>query len=575
MDGHIKAWRTGAIALAASLLLTWGSGAWADPPTRTVRLGYTTGEVSFLAGGANDWVQASPNRPLWMGDRVWTAAGARAELKTGNAALRLAPETSLSIVAFDDQAAQYEVNQGTVRLRVRSLDRDEAIEIDTPNLAFSIRSAGDYRIDVDSDTTTVAVYRGDGEALGMRNAYAIGAGTRVRFGGTDLGDYQPVPLARADAFDSWVVERTRFEERSTSVRYVAPEVIGYEDLDAYGTWRAVPDYGNVWVPTRVVGDWAPYRYGRWAWVDPWGWTWIDDAPWGFAPFHYGRWAFVESRWCWVPGPRTVRPVYAPALVAFVGGADLGVSFAAGGGGGVAWFPLAPGEVYRPAYTASRDYFTRVNVTNTTINVTQVTNVYNNPRTEIRHVNVERPNAVTAVPTQAFVEARPVQRAVVRVDPQVVQRAPVVAAPTQVVPQRASFLGTTAAAQARPAPTVTERPVIAKRPPPPAPAPIEQREQLVKREGKPLDQAELQKLASPGNAARANVRVAQPTAPPKPLPATAPEATDKERAPQNARVRNAGQGPCSAERTGPGERASWPGGRDARGSSGAVRTACRG
>ena len=230
----------------------------------------------------------------------------------------------------------------------------------------------------------------------------------------------------------------------------------------------------------------------------------------------------------------MRPVYAPALVAFVGGADLGVSFAAGGGG-VAWFPLAPGEVHRPAYTTSRDYFTRVNVTNTTINVTQVTNVYNNPRTEIRHVNVERPNAVTAVPTQTFVEARPVQRAVVRVDPQVVQRAPVVAAPTQAVPQRASFLGTTATARARPAPTVTERPVIAKRPPPPAPAPIEQREQLVKREGKPLDQAELQKLAPSGNAARANVRVAQPTAPPKPLPATAPEATDKERAPQNVRV----------------------------------------
>ena len=193
-----------------------------------------------------------PNRPLWMGDRVWTAAGARAELKTGNAALRLAPETSLSIVAFDDQAAQYEVNQGTVRLRVRSLDRDEAIEDRTPNLAFSIRTAGDYRVDVDSSTTTVAVYRGDGEALGTRNAYAIGAGTRVRFGGTDLGDYQPVPLARTDAFDSWVVERTRFEERSTSVRYVAPEVIGYEDLDAYGTWRAVPDYGNVWIPTRVA-----------------------------------------------------------------------------------------------------------------------------------------------------------------------------------------------------------------------------------------------------------------------------------------------------------------------------------
>ena len=229
----------------------------------------------------------------------------------------------------------------------------------------------------------------------------------------------------------------------------------------------------------------------------------------------------------------MRPVYAPALVAFVGTPDLGVSLAAGGS--VAWFPLGPGEVYRPAYAASRDYFTRVNVTNTTISVTHVTNVYNNPRTEIRHVNVERPNAVTAVPTQAFVEARSVQRATVRIDPQVVQRAPVVAAPTQVVPQRASIVATTAPAQARPAPTVVQRAVIAKWSPPPIPPPIEQREQLVKREGKPLDQAELQKLAPAGNAARANVRVAQPSAPPKPLPALAPSAADKERAPQNAQA----------------------------------------
>ena len=66
----------------------------------------------------------------------------------------------------------------------------------------------------------------------------------------------------------------------------------------------------------VAAGWAPYRYGRWAWVSPWGWTWIDDARWGFAPFHYGRWAYASNRWCWVPGPRYVHAVYAPALVAW-------------------------------------------------------------------------------------------------------------------------------------------------------------------------------------------------------------------------------------------------------------------
>ncbi len=265
-------------------------------------------------------------------------------------------------------------------------------------------------------------------------------------------------------------ERVQLDERSASARYVSPEVIGYGELDGNGEWSQVPNYGAVWTPTRVAADWAPYRDGHWAWVDPWGWTWIDDAPWGFAPFHYGRWAFVQSRWSWVPGPRVERVVYAPALVAFVGGSNFTLAVSTGRSAAIAWFPLAPGEVYRPAYTVSREYFTRVNVTNTVVNVTNVTNIYNNPtRTDIKYTNVNNVNAVTAVPTQAFVDARPVQRAAVKVDPRVMQQAQVMAHPT-LAPVKASI---TAAppAQARPPTTAMERPVIAKQAPPPPPPSI--------------------------------------------------------------------------------------------------------
>ena len=109
-----------------------------------------------------------------------------------------------------------------------------------------------------------------------------------------------------------------------SVRYVPRAMIGVEDLDDNGTWSIVAAYGTVWVP-RVPAGWAPYRFGHWAWIEPWGWTWIDDAPWGFAPFHYGRWAFVGDRWVWIPGAIVARPVYAPALVVFVGGNGWSVS----------------------------------------------------------------------------------------------------------------------------------------------------------------------------------------------------------------------------------------------------------
>ena len=120
---------------------------------------------------------------------------------------------------------------------------------------------------------------------------------------------------------------------SESARYVAPGVIGYQDLDYYGRWQVVPTYGAIWVPTSVPAGWAPYRYGHWVWVAPWGWTWVDDAPWGFAPFHYGRWVSYGGYWGWAPGPSYVgwRPYYAPALVGWVGGAGwgFGVSFGFG------------------------------------------------------------------------------------------------------------------------------------------------------------------------------------------------------------------------------------------------------
>ena len=92
----------------------------------------------------------------------------------------------------------------------------------------------------------------------------------------------------------------RREQQARSVQYVSREMVGYEDLDDFGVWRPVPEYGVVWFPSSVPLGWAPYRFGHWIWVEPWGWTWVDDMPWGFAPFHYGRWAFVQGAWVWVP-----------------------------------------------------------------------------------------------------------------------------------------------------------------------------------------------------------------------------------------------------------------------------------
>src|SRR5215472_14147187 len=141
---------------------------------------------------------------------------------------------------------------------------------------------------------------------------------------------------------------------------------------------------------------------------PWGWTLIDDAPWGFAPFHYGRWAMAGGGWVWVPGRMVVgvRPVYAPALVAFVGGGGVGIGVAA-------WFPLGPGEVYRPAYHVSEVYVRNVNVAYVS-NVSVITSVG-----PVVYANQRVVGAVTVVPHEVFVGARPVGVAVVAVRPEVI------------------------------------------------------------------------------------------------------------------------------------------------------------
>ena len=243
---------------------------------------------------------------------------------------------------------------------------DDVFEVDTPNLAFTVLRRGDYRITVDPDGsfTTITLRDGQGQINGGGQAFLVDGGSQVQVSGTDYISYDIYDLPRRDNFDQWSYTRQLREDRSRSARYVSPELTGSEDLDQNGTWRTDRNYGPVWVPTHVSRDWAPYRDGHWAWVDPWGWTWVDDAPSGFVTSHYGRWAHVNGGyggggWVWVPPHREARqdvyaqrPVYSPALVTFVGDSNSSRDF--GNGGGVAWFPLAPGEVYVPAYQTSSE-----------------------------------------------------------------------------------------------------------------------------------------------------------------------------------------------------------------------------
>jgi len=481
-----------------------------DPPSRVARLNYSQGNISFRPAGEDDWVTGVPNRPMVTGDDLWADEDSRAEVHVGSAAIRLGAKTGITFLTLDDHTTQIRLAQGSLILNVRHVDDDDTYEIDTPNIAFTLLQLGVYRLDVNQDgtQTVTTVWHGRGRVTGGGFSYTVVANQSATFTGDEQHlDYNLEQLPAQDDLDGWAFDRDAREDQADSANYVSREMTGYEDLDEYGSWSYVAGYGPCWRPRVVVAGWAPYRFGHWVWVGPWGWTWVGDEPWGFAPFHYGRWANVNGGWFWVPGPVVVRPVWAPALVAFVGG---GAGFRFSAGVGVGWFPLAPGEVYVPGYRVSRRYVTNVNITNTSVNVTRVTNVYNtvivNRTTvnNITYVNQRVNNGVTVVSHDTFVNARPVAGNIMRVEPREIAAAPI-SHMVREEPIRASVIGAGRPVTVRPPVAIISRPVVAVRTPPAPPRPIEQRQQQA---GGHLNEQALVRPVGPARPAPINQRVNQ-------------------------------------------------------------------
>ncbi len=396
------------LLLTLGLLGNAAAAADSDPPARVGRASLVEGDVAYLRDG--EWVPLPVNWPITTGARLSAAPGARAEVRVGSTAVRLAGATELEIVRLDDDAIALRLLQGTIDARVRDSEVAREFSVETPEARATLLESGRYRFDTGTvpDTTVVSADIGATRVEAGSNSIVVRPGKRAevwRNGDVLLAE------ARPDAFDDWALARDRREETSRIAPYVSPEMTGYESLAEHGDWREVPEYGPVWVPRAVPVGWAPYRTGRWAWVEPWGWTWIDEAPWGFAPFHYGRWAFVGGVWAWAPGRVIARPVYAPALVGWVGRPGWSVSVSIGTVPAVGWFPLAPREVFVPAYRHSPAYVRNVNIAHVT-NVTQITNVTR--VTNVNYVNRGIDRAVTVVPAAAVTNGQPIARSQVHV-----------------------------------------------------------------------------------------------------------------------------------------------------------------
>ena len=416
-----------------------------------LRISWMSGDASLQRGDEpGKWQQLAVNVPMTIGDSVYCGAGAKLELQSPNLRAFLAPETELTALNLTEDVEQLSIAQGTLSVHLSRVEDGDAYEVDTPNAAVTLEAVGLYRFYVDENgNTSVAVHRGEVSVAAAGGEVTVRTGEEMQIDGVDEPQYEVLALPLADSWDRWVDSRERRAHTIRSYDYVSNDIVGVEDLDDNGRWEETSDYGQVWSPTTVAVDWAPYRFGRWIWQDPWGWTWISDEPWGWAPFHYGRWVNRASRWCWVPVMPSVRHVaYAPALVAFVGGGP-GWSASVGGGGLVGWFPLGPRDPFVPWWGGPAA--ANVNV----VNVSFVNRGY-----------------VTVVNRDVFGSGGSVRASLVRDAATLseIQRSPVLRGPLPVLPTEASLRVSTLSSRAvaQPAATILTRPVVARLAPPPAP-----------------------------------------------------------------------------------------------------------
>ena len=411
--------------------------------------------------------------------------------------LRLNHRSAAAIVNLDDHITQLAISAGTMLVTVRDLTNGEAVEVDTPQLALTVLRPGKYRIDVDEqgESTLLTAVSGEGEATVAGQAYSVLPNESVKVAGNPAV-YSKVLSPPSDPFDEWCAKRDQRAEFSQSAQYIAPDVPGIDDLDENGIWRANPQYGEMWMPTGVPDDWAPYRDGHWDWIEPWGWTWVDDSTWGYAPFHYGRWVFVTGGWGWIPGPLGGPAFFAPALVAWIGGEG----FVAGGELAVGWVPLAPGELFIPGYHASARYFEVINARNTVASRTQIRNAYantylNHSGSRSSYLNEHARGGTTVVSHATLTGGKPVIKSMVSPSKGTLAlknyqpNAPV-------APRRDSVSGGRASTSARPPASVANRTIMTKVAPPPDRPSFQQREAALRAHpGQPVDRATLASLHS--------------------------------------------------------------------------------
>src|SRR6185503_10164809 len=288
------------------------------------RIQRVDGEVAFSDGLANsdsnsEWVTATPNQPFSVGDRIYTRDNARTSIAfNGRNFARLNPNTSLDVVSLGDRRTQLALRDGSAMFDLGYLQPDELFEVATPNGSVNFDQPGLYNVGFDNNGgVLVSVLSGLAQVVGLGGSGQINKGEMLTLlgqtaaevalarvnpqdAGYQVDDYYRYQYpasydGRYSNYDAYLDDPYYYDpyRRNASYKYASSTIPGINDLDYYGDWQNVDQYGYAWRP-RVDSGWVPYQQGQWTNDYPYGPTWVSSEPWGYAPYHYGRWANVNN-----------------------------------------------------------------------------------------------------------------------------------------------------------------------------------------------------------------------------------------------------------------------------------------
>jgi hypothetical protein len=328
-----------------------------DSHARIVRISYVEGEVRLDNG--HGYESATMNVPVTEHNWLQTSSDGWAEIQMEDGSMiRLAPDTIIAFTELGRSSAggtitTVDLDQGEAEFKITKHD-DSDFQVTVKNKTIVLAHSGSFRVtSTNADPLEIAVWKGE---VGIRDpesgdVVAVKKNETFMLDASNVGQYALDKQTEADELDAWSKQRDDYLSSYAAAGHApvqSPYQYGESDLNYYGQYIDVPEYGNVWQPYGVNSGWDPFSNGYWADSPGFGYTWISSYPWGWMPYRYGRWVFVNGRgWCWAPGawnrwysrprwanaPPGFHPPIPPAGNRIVGGAPGQVRPGTGVGNG--------------------------------------------------------------------------------------------------------------------------------------------------------------------------------------------------------------------------------------------------